>query len=40
MNAFLLLAIMNAACIALVIVTILKKRTAPKSNAPVVVSDH
>jgi DHA2 family multidrug resistance protein len=40
MNAFLLLAILNAACIPLVIVTILKKRTAPKSNAPVVVSDH
>ena len=40
MNAFLLLATLNAACIPLVIVTILKKRTAPKSNAPVVVSDH
>ena len=40
MNAFLLLAIMNATCIALVIITILKKRTAPKSNAPIVVSDH
>jgi DHA2 family multidrug resistance protein len=39
MNAFLLLAIMNAACIPLVMMTI-KKRRANEQPKPVVVSDH
>ena len=39
MDAFLLLAIMNAACIPLVIMTI-KKRSANKEKTIVVVSDH
>ena len=40
MNAFFLLAIMNAACIPLVISTILKKRSAQPSNSKVVIPDH
>ena len=39
MNAFLLLAIMNAGCIFLVIITI-KKRTAKKPDVKITISDH
>ncbi|WP_426671537.1 DHA2 family efflux MFS transporter permease subunit [Mucilaginibacter sp. McL0603] len=39
MNAFLLLAIMNAACIPLVIITI-KKKTAQKSDVKMTIPDH
>jgi len=39
MDAFLLLAIMNACCIPLVMITY-KKRAANAGNKPVVVSDH
>jgi DHA2 family multidrug resistance protein len=39
MDAFLLLAIMNAACIPLVIMTI-KKKGAAKPVSKVVISDH
>jgi DHA2 family multidrug resistance protein len=39
MNAFLLLAIMNAACIPLVIIT-KKKKAAQKSNVKMTIPDH
>jgi len=39
MDAFLLLAILNACCIPLVLITI-KKRTAVKTNVKIVIPDH
>jgi|GEM_PF-2284821 len=40
MDAFLLLAMMNALCIPLVIMTIKKRKAGAAPQQPVVVSDH